>query len=200
MTLEELFFALFATLTEHLKLPDGYGWAPVTGLSLVTALGLVLLVRGARWAPGLAALTFLGVGGLVGTFLATAVGTPFWPTVGVLGVVGFVLGIVLFRFWQAALLAACFAIAGLSVYYGRALTPEVQNWVSASAEPGFVTLQPAGTVVGENQASAMAELSSLWTHLSQHVPHFTLTVWALVLSTGLAGLIFGLLLPRASRA
>ena len=200
MTPEELLFALFQTMTEHLKLPEGFGWVPLAGLGLVTALGLVLLLRGAKWARGLAALGFLALGGCGGSLLAHAVGTPFWLTVWVVGVVGCVLGMLLFRFWQALLLGACCIVAGLSVYYVRTLTPEVQNWVSASTEPSLLTLQPAGTVVGNEQPGALAELGSLWTHLAQNVPNFATTFWALVLSTGLAGLIFGLLLPRASRA
>lgn len=200
MTPERLFIALFETVTEHLKLPEGYEWAPLAGLGFVTGLGLLLLVRGARWAPGLAACTFLALGGCGGWFLAHAIGTPFWPTIGVVGVLAFVLGLVMFRFWQAILLASCFIIAGLSVYYVRVLTPEVQNWVSGGAEQGLVTLQPAGVVVGETGPSALTELKSLCRHLDQNVTNFTPTALALVLSTGLAGLIFGLLAPRASRA
>jgi hypothetical protein len=200
MTPEELLFALFATVTEHIKLPAGYEWAPLAGLCVATAFGLLMLVRGARWAPGLAAFTFLGIGGAAGSFLAQAIGTPFWVTVVVVAVVGFVLGLALFRLWQAVLLSACFIIAGFSVYYVRVLTPEVQNWVSASSEPGFVTLQPAGTVVGDNRPSALTELNSLWRHLDASIPDFSTTSLVLVLSTGLAGLIFGLVLPRVSRA
>ena len=201
MALEELLVALFETMTDQLRLPEGYEWAPLAGLCTATGFGLLLLLRGARWAPGLAALTFLGIGGWAGSFLAGAVGTPFWLTVGVVGVVGCVLGVVMFRFWQALLLAACCVVAGLSVYYARDLTPDVQNWVSATgAELDLIALQPPGTVVGEGRPSALAELGSLWTHLDQQVPNFATTVWALVASIGLAGLVFGLLLPRASRA
>jgi hypothetical protein len=200
MTPKELLLALFETLTEHLKLPEGYEWAPLAGTCLIAGFGLVLLVRGAAWAPGLAALTFLGIGGWVGSFLASAIGSPFWPTTGVIGMLGFVLGLVMFRFWQAILLAACFVVAGLSVYFVRALHVEVANWHSASAIPGVVTLPPAGTVVGDGQPTSMAELSSLWSHLNDKVPNFATTFWALVSSTALAGLVFGLLLPRAARA
>lgn len=200
MTPEEVIVALFETLTEHLKLPEGYEWAPLAGFGLVTAFGLMLLLRGARWAPGLAAVTFLGIGGCVGSFLSHAIATPLWPTVGVVGVSGFVLGLVMFRFWQAVLLAACFMIAGFSVYYARVLTPEVQNWISASPQSGVITLRDPGTVVGENQPGVLAEFKSLWEHLDQNVSKFSATTWTLVLSTGLAGLIFGLLLPGVSRA
>jgi uncharacterized membrane protein (Fun14 family) len=200
MTPEELLFALLKAMTEHLKLPEGYGWAPLVGIGLVTGFGLLLLLRGAKWAPGLAALTFLAVGGFAGWFLARAVGTPFWPTIGVAGVLGFVLGFVLFRFWQAILLASCFVIAELSVYYVRSLYIEVDRWNSLTPAATEITLPTAGTVVGENRPTARQGLASLWTHLSQNVDGFQTTFWSLVLSTGLAGLIFGLLLPRVSRA
>ncbi|MFQ5804899.1 MAG: hypothetical protein ACE5I3_00450 [Phycisphaerae bacterium] len=200
MTPEELLFALFKTMTEHLRLPEGYEWAALAGAVVVTGFGLLLLVRGARWAPGLAALAFLAAGGFAGSFLARAVGTPFWPTVGVVGVLGFVLGLLLFHVWQAILLASCFVIAGLSVYYVRGLYLEVDRWNSLAPGATEITLPMAGTVVGENRLTAMQDLSSLWTHLSENVGGFQTTFWSLVLSTGLAGLIFGLLLPRASRA
>jgi len=200
MTPEELIVALYETLTQHLKLPEGFEWAPLAGIGVVTVFGLILLLRGAKWAPGLAAVTFIGIGACAGSFLSQAIGTPFWPTVGVVGVLGFVLGLVMFRFWQAVLLAACFMIAGLSVYFVRALTPEVQNWISATPQSGLITLRDPGTVVGDSQSTAWTELKSLWTHLDQNVPNFSPTAWTLVLATGLAGLIFGLLLPGVSRA
>ena len=106
----------------------------------------------------------------------------------------------MFRFWQAMLLAGCFMIAGLSVYYVRVLTPEVQNWISASPQSGTITLRDPGTVVGDSQSGAMAEFNSLWTHLDQNVANFSTTTWTLVLATGVAGLIFGLLLPGVSRS
>jgi hypothetical protein len=200
MTPGELLFALFETVTEHLRLPAGYGWTPVAGAALVTAFGLLLLVRGAKWAPGLAAIAFLGVGGFAGSFLARAIGTPLWPTVGVVGVLGFVLGFVLFRFWQALLLGCCFAIVGLSVYYVRGLYIDIDRWISRAPQATEITLPTAGTVVGENRPTVMQDLSGLWSYLSQNVDGFQTAFWILVLSTGLAGLIFGLLLPRASRA
>jgi hypothetical protein len=200
MTPEEVIVALFQAMTEHVNVPEGYEWVPLAGLGTVTALGLVLLLRGAKWAPGLAAVTFLGIGGCVGSFLSQAIGTPLWPTVGVVGVLGFVLGLVMFRFWQAVLLATCFMAVGLSVYYVRVLTPEVQNWISAGPESTVISLRDPGTVVGERQSGALAEFTSLWAHLDHNIPNFSATAWTLILSTGLAGLIFGLLLPGISRA
>lgn len=200
MTPEEVMVALFETLTEHLKLPDGYEWAPLAGCGLVTAFGLLLLLRGAKWAPWLAAVAFLGIGGGAGSFLANAIGTPLWPTAGVVGVLSFILGLVMFRFWQAVLLAGCFMVAGLSVYYVRVLTPEVRNWISATPQSGAIVLPDAGTVVGDSRSGAMAEFKSLWSHLDQNVANFSTTTWTLLLATGAAGLIFGLLLPGVSRA
>ena len=200
MTPEEVIVALFETVTEHLKLPEGFEWAPLAGLGMLGIFGLILMVRGAKWAPGLASIAFLGIGGVVGSGMAHAVGTPLWPTVGVVGVLGLILGLVMFRFWQAVLLAICFTIAGLSVYYVRVLTPEVQNWISAGPQTGAITLRDPGTVVGESRNSSFTELQSLWTHLDQNVADFSPTVMTLVLSTGIAGLIFGLLLPGVSRA
>ena len=72
--------------------------------------------------------------------------------------------------------------------------------MAASTEPGVITLPVAGTVVGENSQTAMAEVRSLLDHLNKTVPSFQATATTLVLVTGLAGLVFGLLLPRASRA
>lgn len=200
MTPDELLVALFRTLTEHIKLPVGYAWAPTAAFATATAFGLLMLLRGAKWAPGLAAVTFLAIGGYGGTFLAQAVEAPFWPTVCLVGILGFVLGLVMFRLWQAILLASCFVVAGLSIYYVHSLTAEVQNWLTASAEPGLVTLQPAGAVVGENRPSATAELQSLWRHLVENIPSFETTVDSLVFLTAAAGLVFGLLLPHVSRA
>lgn len=200
MTFDELLAALFETLTEHVRLPEGYGWTPWAAVGIVTGFGILLLLRGAKWAPAMTALALLAIGGGAGTLLGDAIGLNQWLTGGIVGILAFVIGLTLFRFWQAILLAACFVLAGLSVYYVKGLHREIAQWNSASTETGFVTLPAAGTVVGEQRPGAIAELSSLWTHLNQHNPDFATTFWTLVSSTGLAGLIFGLLLPRAARA
>ena len=200
MTPEELIVALFETVTEHLKLPEGFEWAPLASVAALGIFGLVLMIRGAKWAPALASIAFLALGGVLGSGLAQAVGTPLWPTVGVVGVLSLILGLVMFRFWQAVLLATCFMVAGLSVYYVRVLTPEVQNWISAGPQAGAITLPEAGTVVGDTRNSALTTLKSLWTHLDQNVADFSPTIITLLLATGIAGLVFGLLLPGVSRS
>ena len=200
MTPEEIIVAVFKTLTENLSLPEGFNWVPPTVIASVGIFGLLLMIRGAKWAPAMGALAFLAIGGGVGSFLTKAIGTPLWPTVGVTGVVGFILGLTLFRMWQALLLSSCFIAAGLSVYYVRVLTPEVENWLSATPQAGMITLPQAGSVVGENATKGWTQIESLYQHLDQNVPDFAQTFWMLTLITGLAGLIFGLLLPNASRS
>ena len=200
MTPEQLLVALFETVTEQVKLPEGYEWAPLGALGALTLFGLVLLLRGAKWAPGLAALTFFGLGGWAGAFLAKAIGIPIWPAVAVVGLLGGVLAVVTFRFWQALLLSACCMIAGLSVYFVQSLHPEVANWRAGLNDAGLPQLPPAGTVVADAGPTVAATLGSLWAHLAQTVPNFTATFWTLVLATGLVGLIVGLWLPRVSRA
>lgn len=200
MTPEEILVALFRTFTEHLRLPAGFTWVPLAITASITIFGLLLLLRGAKWAPALGALAFLAIGGGIGSFLAQAVGTPLWPTVGVVGLVGFILGLILFRIWQALLLSLCFVAAGLSVYYVRVLTPEVENWLSATPQAGLVTLPQAGSVVGDQAAGGWSQVQGLYQHLDQNIADFTQTFWALTLVTALAGLIFGLLLPNASRS
>ena len=200
MTPTEILTAALEMVGDQLKLPEQYSWAPLATFAGAVVIGLILMLRGARWAPALAAITFLAIGGLGGKALAGAIGTPLWPTIGVTAVLGGIMGVVMFRFWQAVVLAACCVIVAFGVYYVRDLTPEVQNWLSATAEPGVVSLEAPGTVVGDTQTNAWTKLGGLWDHLKLNVPGFTKTAWMLLLSTGLAGLVFGLLLPRFSRA
>ncbi len=200
MSPDKMLYGLFDFARDQLTPPPGYEWAPFAIMAAVTLVGLLVLLRGARWAPGLAALAFVGIGGGAGVALARAVGTPQWPTVAVTAVVGGVLGVALFRFWQARVLATCSVLAAFSVYYVRTLTVPVDNWWSASADPNFVSLDPAGTVVGEARTTAWVRLQELWSYLVEHVPGFTGHVWMILLIAGIGGLVIGLLLPRLSRA
>jgi hypothetical protein len=200
MSTEELLVALFQTITEHLRLPDNLAWLPLAGASVATVAGLMLVLRGARWARGMAASAFFALGGVGGWYLAQQIATPIWLTTGICGVVAACLGVALFRFWQATMLAACLMAVAFSVYFVRVLTPEVANWLSPAPADGLVTLQPEGAVLGDAQPSVQAKLASLWSHLSATVPSFQFGLWSVLLSSGLAGLIFGLLLPRASQA
>lgn len=198
MTTEELLSMLARTLTEHVKLPDGFDWVPAAGLAALTLFGLLLIVRGARWAPALGGVAFGGLGGLAGSYASAAFALPLGPTVGVCAVAGLLLGILAFRLWQALLLAACCAVIGIAVYYVRVLTPHVSSWLQGDFDGNWIELQPAGSVT--QSTSAATELANLWSYLASSVPNFTPSFVGIAAITAAAGLVFGLLLPRASRA
>jgi len=199
MTTGELLHGLLQTFSQQIQLPTGYEWAPLAAGGCGASLGFLLLIRGAKWAPFFCALAFLGLGSGGGAWLANAIQTPLWPTVGVGAVGGVVLAVTLFRFWQAALLAGCFAAAALMAYAVR-LTPNIAEWQERGlAENQLVTLQAPGAVVAQTD-SAWTGLSSLWQHLAQTVPQFQLSVATLALATVVAGFALGWFAPRVSRA
>lgn len=197
MTFEQAMSAIVSAATQHLALPANLSWTPSAGGAALLLGGLLLLVRGARWAPGIGALLFLGLGGLGGSHLAAWLGTPLWPSVGVAAVVALILSLLLFRVWQALLLGVCCAIAGLGAYYSMQLTPAVSSWV---ADGATVTLPDAATSGATNLQAVIDRGQSLWTYLGANVPNFNVNFWAILAATSLAGLAFGLFLPRASRA
>jgi hypothetical protein len=197
--MNETFQMVLDAFTQHI--PATGDWMPLAGMVATTLFGLILLLRGAKLAPLLAALTFVGLGGIGGSFLGSWLGVPVWPSIVVTGVLGFIIGLVLFRFWLALLLAGCFCIAALSVYYTQILNPHMAGFTSRGIEDGrWITLP--GPEAGTNEAAAAVtqDLSDLWAYLGQNVPNFHASFAAVVLSAGLAGLVFGLLLPKASRA
>lgn len=199
MPTQELLTMLWRTVSEHLQMPTQVSWGVPAGLAALTLFGLLMLIRGARWAPGLAGLTFAGFGAALAVPLAGLLGTPTTPTMAVGGVAALLVGIVGFRLWQAVLLGLCCSLAGVSVYYARVLTPHVKTWLAGGFDGEWIELAPAGTVTAQN-ASAATELANLWTHLSANVPQFALSFYGIAGLTGAAGIVFGLLLPRASRA
>lgn len=198
MNPETMLVGLLESLRSHLQLP-GQAWVPLAASGSVLLLGLLLLLRGARWARGLSGIAFLGIGAAAAAPAATATGLPVWPVVGIGAVLGLMLGLLLLRVWQTLLLAATFVAIGIGVYGARDLKPHIDTWLEPQVN-GEVTLAPAGTVVGEQAADSWARVGELWGYLGTHVPHFQLTFWSLVGLTGLAGLIFGWLLPRATKA
>jgi len=195
-----MFMALLETLSDHLRLPVGYEWAPTLATACTGLFGLLLIVRGARWAPVMAAVTFLALGGVGGAALSHEIATPLWPTAGLVGVGSFALGLVLFRFWQAALLAVCCMSAGVGVYYATSLHPAVEQWLAGPQTVELVSLESAGSVVGESGDTIGAQFLGLWQHLSANVSNFQPSFWSILGATGIAGLVFGWFLPRASRA
>lgn len=170
--------------------------ATVTGL-----IGLILLVKGARLAPVLAALALAGLGAALGFFVSDLAATPLWPTVAAAGAVGLLLGLVLFKLWLAILVAACLIFGSLCLYSGQVLREPLNEYLSAGLdrERELVTLPAASENAGQ-PVSWRAEAASLWSYLGQNVPNFQVSLLAIVVSTGLAGLVLGLLLPNVARA
>ncbi len=197
--MNETFHMVLDAFTQHI--PATGNWLPLGGMLATVLFGLILLLRGAKLAPLLAALTFLGLGGIGGSFIGTWLNVPVWPAIVVAAVLGFVIGLVLFRFWLALLLAGCSCAAALSVYYVRILNPYVANFTADNydAETRLVTLPVADAVAGTADTPGQ-QLGQLWAYLGQNVPNFHASFAAIVLSAGLAGLVFGLLLPKVSRA
>ncbi len=185
---------LIEAVTQHI--PASAAWIPPLGMSLVTLFGLVLLLHGAKLAPALTALAFAGFGGLGASFLANALNLPLWPTIACAAVVSLVVGYVFFRIWMASILAACFALVGVGVYFVRTLHPYVAQFVAGD---GSETILPAGPS-NSSMPPVVHELGQLWQHLSGSVPNFQAHLGAIVGSTMLAGLAFGLLLPRVARS
>src|SRR5215471_4790593 len=117
MDTQQLLYALYSSATQHVKLPEGMEHAPLFASAAVGIFGLLLMLRGAKWAAGLGSLAFLAFGALAGTHLANYFSTPVWPTVGICAAACFVVGLVLFRIWQAVMLGACCAGLAISAYY-----------------------------------------------------------------------------------
>ncbi len=187
--------------TVKVYMPLGSEWMPLAAAGVVGLVGLVFMVKGARLAPVLAALVFAAVGGLAGTLVAPLLNVPPWPAVAGCGAAGLLLGVILFRVWLALLVAACLALVSLAVYGGQTLRDPLNSYLSAGLdrEQQLVTLPEAGSPVTPS-ADWRKEVAGLWSYLGEHVPNFQSSVWAIVGSTGLAGLIFGLLLPKLARA
>jgi hypothetical protein len=182
-------------------IPPGSEWMPLAASGVVALIGLVFMVKGARLAPVLAALVFAAIGGLAGPLVAPMLSAPLWPTVAGCSAAGLLLGVVLFRVWLALLVAACLALVAMTVYGGQVLRDPLNDYLSAGLdrEKQLVTLPDAGSPVTPS-AKWQKELAGLWSYLGANVPNFQDSVWAIMGSTGVAGLIFGLLLPKLARA
>jgi hypothetical protein len=117
------------------------------------------------------------------------------------GALGLALGFGLFRFWLALLVAFCLIGAALSFYGGQVLHEPLNEYLSQGydAQNELVTLlEPEEALPA--QPNWREELSGIWAYLGERVPQFQTSFVAIVLTTGLAGLLFGLLLPKTARA
>ena len=192
---------IFDTVTQHI--PQGAAWVPYAATGLVVVFGLILMLKGARLAPLMAACAFLGIGAVAASFAANSLATPVWPTIAIGGVIGFGIGLILFKIWLAILVAACFIGSSLTLYGVQVVSPYVRAYASqgydAREAAVGVTLPAPGSVLAAAPTTP-AELGQLWTYLVGNVPNFQRSILAIVASMGLAGILVGLLLPRASRA
>jgi hypothetical protein len=111
------------------------------------------------------------------------------------------LGIVLFRVWLALLVGGCLALVSLAVYSQQVLRGPLNDYLSAGLDrqQQLVTLPPANGAVAPG-ADWQKELAALWGYLGGNVPNFQVSILAIAASAGVAGLIFGLLLPKLARA
>ncbi len=191
---------LLETISQHM--PTDAALLPVIIAAILAGAGLLFMVKGARLAPFLAATSFSLVGGLAGAALAQATGLPFWPVVVICGTVGIVLGITLLKLWIAILVAGFLMTVGLGVYGHQKLLPALQDFQTR----GLDITRPSGPIaLPENSTEAAdatirAELAGVWDHLQANVPNLSAHLIAVAAATGLAGLVFGLLLPGIARA
>jgi len=192
---------ILEALTQHI--PQSAAWLPYASTGVLALLGLVLMAKGAKLAPLMAACAFATGGGLSGSYVAHWFSTPVWPTIGVGAAIGFGLGLVLFKLWLSILVAASFVVAALSFYGVKVVSPHLEGYTSQgynAREPGIgVTLPMPGSTVAV-APSPQEELTHLWSYLTGRIPSFQTSFWAIVASTGLAGLLVGLLVPRVARA
>ncbi len=192
---------LLDTITQHL--PTGSDWMPLAGVIVMGVVGLVFMVKGAKLAPVLAAIAFAGLGAVTGLILSHSLPVPPWPLIVVTGTVGLLLGIVLFRLWFALLVAGCLVAAALSLYGGNVLQPALNDYPVRGLQPSDtgveVTLLEPGTAL-VTIPPWNEELANLWSYLGQTVPTFQTSFYTIVIMSGLAGLVFALLLPKAARA
>ncbi|MCK4340871.1 MAG: hypothetical protein KAY37_04020 [Phycisphaerae bacterium] len=186
-----------------LQISPGIAWAPQAGAVVLAVVGLVFLIKGAKLAPVLIALLSAGLCALAGSLVTCWLPVPLWPTVAVAGILGLVLALKFSKVLFALLMTICLVTASLGLYGGHVLERPIQDYFSKGLdlenESSPVSLLDPDEALPA-QLPLDTELSGLWTHLGESVPTFKASLVAIVLTTALAGLIFGLLLPKAARA
>jgi hypothetical protein len=171
-------------------------WLSATVCAALAIAGLVLCVRGARLIPFLAALAFTVVGWFAGAAIAVNWALPYWTATVVGGAVGLLLGAILVRFWVALLLGSVFALVGVSIYSVNVFPPHLKQY--AEGNDVQFTLPDASQPQSTTALSVFD--SDKWAYLDANIPYLATSLLAIVLSTGLAGLVLGILLPWFSRA
>lgn len=199
MPIDDLPGMLLKTAQEHI--PSSAAWVPFALLAGLAVVALLLMTKGARMAPGIAAVALAFAGGAAGSLLPPLIGTPFWPSVAVASTIGLILGILLFRLWLAVLVAGCLVVAALGVYGSQNLREPLNSYMSRGLDlqAQEVTLKAAGEVVAPG-ATPRAEILELWSYLCTSVPTFQSSFFLILIAAGVAGLVFALLLPYLARA
>jgi hypothetical protein len=197
----ELPGVLVDALSPHI--PPDANWIVTLAPAVVGLLGLVIILMGARLARVFTALACAGLVAAVGALAHNAVTLPLWPTVGVSAAAGLVIGALAFRAATAALVAAGVVAVALGVYSAQAVLPALDEYeargLNVSNTEAPVSMPPEQPEAASG-ADTMGKLEGVWAYLSERVPHLGLRLAAIALSTGLAGLVFGFLLPRTARA
>lgn len=190
---------ILEAITRHA--PPTWQWLPQATMLGCLVVGLVFLVKGARLTPFLTATALGAFGAFGGGLVAGHFAGPVWPGAVIGGGIGLALGITLFRIWFAILVGVSLAAVGLSLYGGQVMLPALSEYTSRGVEAmeGMqeITL-PAATQA--STAAWKAELGEMWAFLGQRVPSIKLSLAAITLAAGTAGLVFALLLPKAARA
>lgn len=190
----ELIQRALDTIQEHIS--GGYAWAPYGAAAVLLLGGLLTLWRGARLMTLLCAAGFTALGGVAGATVATRAAIPVWPTALIAAAAGLIIGWLLVRIMLALFLAGGVATAALVVYYVRVLAP-LRTQYAMGTDMAPISVPEAGkslTVLGGLVSRGE------WEYLASNAGHLQMSIIAIAVSTALAGLACGLLLPSLSRA
>ncbi|MEW6249427.1 MAG: hypothetical protein AB1716_02190 [Planctomycetota bacterium] len=187
---------LLDTLRQHtLNAGTNAEWAPPVAFALLALVGIAFVFKGARLMPAVAAIVLGGVGAALGGQLDSIQGLPPWLGAAAGAVVGILAGVLFFRLWLGLLVATCVTAVSLAAYTFQSLGPSLQNYLT----PGLDTANGRITLAVEGPPPPPS-LSGLWQHLSTDVTGFEINTFTILLGAAIAGLIFGLLLPRVARS
>lgn len=176
-------------------LPSDSALVPIGGAGCAALVGLLLVLKGAKLAPVMTGLILAGVGAWGASAAATAFGVPYWPVVIVGAALGGVLGLALFKIWMSLMLAMCFIAAALAFYGVKVLAPHLEQY---QAGRQAAVIEEAASPVGV--AVVWDQVSGAWTYLGQNVANFQPSFYAIAVSSGIAGIVFGFLVSAAARA
>lgn len=200
---------LFDAVSQHL--PGYAAWAQSAALAAGALAAVVLVLRGARTAPLFTAIVLTAGGAAAGFLGGQYFNIPAAPTAGLGAAIGLAVGLAYFRFWLAVLVAVCFACVSSGVYADRVLLEPLASYTShnldvADPEQLGVRLPAAADALAAASTEAtptgrlVQELGHIWAFLGQSVPNFQISLSAVAVLMAVAGFLFGILLPRASRA